>query len=329
MIRIRIELPFCFYQKEKISTLKKILDIEELNTVIDNEPITFKIKVTGRKHTESFWIKSYSKEPQHNIVDYRGKITLYCEHCGHIDLKNDSITFKECHDEKEYDLLDYYEYSSLDDDFYSDLTARIRGFIIACILTNPSIGFEIRTFKVFFDNKLYDRQLAITTDCISELIYHKQYLDIDLKFKDVLSWLYNNTSYFDSQIVSPVYFSAFSYLLNREANESLIYAVIGLENLFLAKNECGIKYALKNRLNIVFPNVSQESINDIYKKRSEFVHGNLPIDDFGCCHFNDAVEYNVTSATLASVLLIDSIRLLIKNNATAIKFSTNISYKYE
>ena len=87
---------------------------------------------------------------------------------------------------------------------------------------------------------------------------------------------------------------------------------------------------MQKRINNVFPSITKEQIKDIYKKRSDFVHGETKINvhkDYsdiinGVSQFDDA-------PLLAVALLIESIRLLIANNAKSILFNEHISHKFK
>ena len=68
MLQIRVEIPFCFYHKYQLDNLKTFLKNEEMNAVLDEKALSFKIKLSSRKHTTSLW-GSASSDLQDERVD--------------------------------------------------------------------------------------------------------------------------------------------------------------------------------------------------------------------------------------------------------------------
>ena len=123
-------------------------------------------------------------------------------------------------------------------------------------------------------------------------------------------------------------FSALSYVFNREMHEILIYSIIALENIY-APNDKGISYTLQKNMTTVFPCITKEMIKNLYKMRSKFVHGEISMGNYQLIEeiFDCTRDYEEPSK-LAIALLIATIRKLIENDATSIKFRETISFEY-
>lgn len=87
---------------------------------------------------------------------------------------------------------------------------------------------------------------------------------------------------------------------------------------------------MQNNISTVFPSVTKEEIKNLYKMRSEFVHGKCSV---GSCQLIeetiDLTEDFIESSRLATALLLATIRKLIKNNSKGIKFWNTVSFEYE
>ena len=96
---------------------------------------------------------------------------------------------------------------------------------------------------------------------------------------------------------------------------------MGLERLY-TEGKTGTTHQLKQRLPIVFDHITAKEIGKIYDLRSNFAHGKLSLID-ECI---TAEDWQLSQKAL--VLLLLSIRELVKNDATKINFQINISYSY-
>ncbi|MPM44671.1 hypothetical protein SDC9_91350 [bioreactor metagenome] len=94
--------------------------------------------------------------------------------------------------------------------------------------------------------------------------------------------------------------------------------MIGLESVYI-KGEHKVKRQLKDIIPKVFSFVSEEDIEMLYKLRSELVHGDIIFPIF---YENNDMSYSSIkyweSAKKASTLLMMTIRLLVKYDATKI-----------
>lgn len=117
--------------------------------------------------------------------------------------------------------------------------------------------------------------------------------------------------------------TAYSYVLNRTPFEVLLYAVIGLESALT--NENGkIKSQLKEILPRLFSFISEEDVNQLYKMRSEFVHGDIQFPNYYRRGLMRHEEFKyIECACKAKMALVLTINELIQNNATKIRVKNN------
>ena len=124
--------------------------------------------------------------------------------------------------------------------------------------------------------------------------------------------------------------TALSYVINRSSFECLLYSTIGLESIY-TNSEKKIKRQLKETIPKLFPEFTEDDIDHVYSKRSEFVHGDIffPMED-GYRHRTMDGEYEYRQiAEKAATLLLASIRMLVEKDATQIVLDKkgNITYR--
>lgn len=141
-------------------------------------------------------------------------------------------------------------------------------------------------------------------------------------------WIKNYTKLQETNKKPPIPFTMLTYLFNRESHESLLYSVIGLENLYFSKNG-GIAYTLQKRINYLFPSITKDQIKNIYSQRSDFVHGKVEMMMFKDYNdeINDILQFD-DAAILACALLLETLRMLAVNNASKISFNEQLSHKF-
>lgn len=156
-----------------------------------------------------------------------------------------------------------------------------------------------------------------------------QLFEQEVSFDTCFCWIKKNTSLADEKEQSPIIFSALSYVFNREMHEIFVYSIIGLESIYAADNK-GISNTLQKNISPVFPSITKDMIKKLYRMRSKFVHGEIPVGNY---HLVEEIIENerdyIESSRLAVALLIATIRNLIENNATTIKFKEMISFEYD
>jgi len=119
--------------------------------------------------------------------------------------------------------------------------------------------------------------------------------------------------------------TAYSYVLNRTPFEVLLYAVIGLESALTdEKEKRGIKLQLKEILPRMFAFISEEDVSQMYKMRSEFVHGDIEFPNYyrkGIMRYEE-FKY-IEFARKAKLALVLTINELVKRNSTKIRIIDN------
>lgn len=217
------------------------------------------------------------------------------------------------------------------DDFYEE---KIKKFLIclvmAIVLFSPGIHLGGGRVVLWIDGQEYKKEEFLTSPLHTEAFAkYNQIMKTKLDFANTFSWIKSYTGLQEDREKPPVPFTMLTYLFNRDVHESLLYSVIGLENLFLAK-DTGISYKLQNRINYLFPSITKEQIRSIYKQRSDFVHGKVRMNL--CKDYSDMMNGDFQfddAAILACALLMETIRLLVHNNATRLSFSEQLSHKFE
>ncbi len=142
-----------------------------------------------------------------------------------------------------------------------------------------------------------------------------------LKMSDVWRWMQSAQKMYrweDKNTDIPI--TALSYVMNRMPGEQLIYSVIGLESIYVSKNQKKKKERLKLLLPQVCPGICQEDVEDFYSLRSDLVHGDLSFPEFRRAPYhNYESKYTMPSLSKAGVALIMTIRALVRNNAFCIR----------
>lgn len=221
--------------------------------------------------------------------------------------------------------------SDMLDDFYEE---NFKKFLMAIIMiflfASPCIAPELGVCELFIDGNKYKSERFINSPNRAEALEkHQPIITTKLTVNQVVSWIKKHTNLHENKVKCPVAFSALSYVLNREDHESLLYSVIGLESIYSPDNH-GISNALQKRINHIFPLITKEQIKNIYKKRSDFVHGKEKIHLYNdyTDMMNGIFPYDNVSF-LATALLFETIRKLIANDATKIIFHEQISYQFQ
>lgn len=219
------------------------------------------------------------------------------------------------------------------DDFFDDFYhGKIKKFLIAlimsCVLTIPNVHLGFGTTILYVNGIKYQKETFIdTTMHASVFEEHSNILQEQVSFDETFSWVRKYTCLEVCEQKPPVPFAMLTYLLNRDEHESLLYSVIGLEFLYSAR--AGIENKLKKRIPFMFPTVTEEQIENIYNRRSEFVHGKVEMSM--CKDYTDMMDgiFPFDEASfLACAIFIETIRKMIKNNAARIAFDVQDSYRY-
>ena len=225
------------------------------------------------------------------------------------------------------------KYDSLDDDFKCQLDLFCMRMTHTIILTMPWIDINTAHFTIYLNHKKFKNKNYITYP-IHQNAYEKWTSLFKTNLNIIQTWNWLNLNHIhDTDNSNCPAVSILSYLLNREYHEIMLYSVIGLEALYGdKKNNHGVSFKLQNRIHSVFPDISQNQIKEIYKDRSVFTHGCFRItshDLFGD-FLNGNFKYE-NEAIQASAIFLESIRMLIANNAVKMVFheKTLIDFKFE
>lgn len=217
------------------------------------------------------------------------------------------------------------------DEFYEE---KIKKFLIclvmATVLSAPDMHLGCGRVILWIDGQEYKKETFLESPLHTEAFAkYSQIMLTKLDFTNTFSWIKKYTKLQDDGQKPPVPFTMLTYLLNRDGHESLLYSVVGLENLYSTK-DTGISYKLQNRINYLFPSITKEQIRNIYKQRSDFVHGKVRMNL--CKDYSDVMNGDLQfddSAILACALLMETMRLLVKNNATTLSFSEQLSHQFD
>ncbi|MBQ2678904.1 MAG: hypothetical protein IJF98_01775 [Firmicutes bacterium] len=365
MSRIRIEIPINL-PKEKEKSLHKIAQIEKffsnqsfaweffgIETNFVSSTKVSKYKGNNYKHELQENIELMKVFPDNNMLkeqhieilkrikndwQYNISIIISGEICSEIDIKNNTIIYYEGPIKKDikhrdiYKIKNFIKYDYLED-FYCDyLYDFLICVVMSFMITAPFINMACIPIELSFDNIIYIKKLFITYPRQNEAYFcYKDIFVTKLTFDKVFLWIKTNTDLLDLDKKSPVAFSALSYIFYRNDYESLLYSIIGLESIFSAKGK-SISKILQKRIQFLFPFVTSDQIDKMYKLRSRYVHGNIQI--VNCNRLNDFCNDGYECyedrdiPILATALLIESIRKMIYNDATKICFDVYESYRY-
>lgn len=202
--------------------------------------------------------------------------------------------------------------------FYEELEITMRGVILAIAISYPFTISIFRYAEILSGRKIIDRIFFFSSEILGDLEKEYQFEDA-ISLNQVFEWISDKTVYLNRENVSLVCLSAVGYALNRNANESLLYSLIGIENLLHLKNTKLKKEKIIQRLSLIFPNSCFNDMREIYSARSDLVHSGYLISDYG-------VEYQYSDspmtreATRCLKILIDLIRKMIVNNGKEFSF---------
>lgn len=359
MTNIKMEFPFTFYGEDDFQKCVKIIENEmkELSiqwTVLEHI-LSLKVDIATEKvkmSNESRYLSDLEEylnlypdntnirekyENKRNEVLYRWEVVVVlCGQLGaEISIDDNYIIFD---DEKKYSLeeiiendLPYFAVGNpLDDDFYDQLKQQSLGFAFAFILALKETWQSYNgCVNIYIDDIKYVSHRLFETYYLKELLRSKhQIFHTKLTVLQCWEWLCNNTSFALKKKRSPVYISVLTYILNREDYEAILYANIGLEKLF-APHPKGVNIQLQENISTVFPTIKQEEIKKIYNIRSKFAHGEtlIPILNSFLELGEDKSVYEAEELCLE--VLLESIRMLIKNNATEFIFLKEIKFGFK
>lgn len=218
----------------------------------------------------------------------------------------------------------------IDDEFYNQIREYSRAFYYAILLSNTRTwNNAIGKVEVLFDNIIYRTESFFERGYLYDLSKTNSSLfqAPQLSVFACYDWIVEHTSLCMKAERSPIYFTALTYLFNRDSFERMMFANIALENLYCDQDTRGKTSMLKKRIKAVFPTIDDQTINQIYKIRSKFVHGEQTFSIYDSfVEFDDDKETE-SLINLAEIVVIETIRLLISKNATELRFQEIVSYE--
>ena len=358
MTKIQIKIPILAHQEPLAHRIVKVSNGLEFDWKFYNNNIRFvSTTVCQKKLSPSYlfevkrieeWLRyspsseslraelSDLKKEENKRWEYHVEIIFSADVPIEIDEENNDVIYYtgstnvEITNRNRSKLRAHIEHDRLDDFYIEKVKKCVLAIIMTYVLAYPDIELFFARAAVLFNEKSYHKDDYITYTIHSEgYRNHRDIVTTTLSFNQTMDWIKRNTSLFENVQKSPVAFSALTYILNREIYESLLYSIIGLESIF-SPNSKGISYALQKRIHHIFPTVPKEKIKELYQARSKFVHGELKVGNYQLVEetIDDYLEMRDT-AILATAILLESIRMLIAQNATSIQFTESITHHFK
>jgi len=187
-------------------------------------------------------------------------------------------------------------------------------FAVAALITIPNLLKRIEYDHVLYRGTNWDIDDYSINRFLLPLPVPKERYD-GITWEKTIKWLFQRVA------EKQEYVSSFNLALRRDHYEILLYSIMGLERLY-TKGKNGTTHQLKQRLPVVFNHITAKDIENIYNLRSKFAHGNISLID----EYITAEDWQLSQKAL--VLLLLSIRELVKNDATKINFQIEISHSY-
>ena len=216
-------------------------------------------------------------------------------------------------------LYDVYYYENFDTFFKRKLRPLLNRIHLACQIAF-SRKIDTSFFEIIFEehsmwfSKTYAAEKSIERVPLFDSGKLAIVADTFISVRKVWEWAqkhyYNKKDRWMSEARAWV---SLSNALNHIGYESLLYSIIGLEYVY-TKSEKKVKKQLQEAIPTVIKGVTAEEIKELYRIRSDFVHGSLPFPLYG--------EKNITleffNVNKAAAILLETVRLLVENNANRI-----------
>lgn len=254
-------------------------------------------------------------------IDIEENSVLYYD--GPKNLSTEKITVKK--------LRKYFKHDHVDENFEGQMELICLRMVHAIVLSSPWLNIDCADFTVYIDENKFISKRFISYYPIQNEAYKKwsKLFTTNITIEQTWNWLIQNKIHDRNNSNCPIV-SFLSYLLNRDYHEIMLYSVIGLEALYgYNKNKRSISFTLQNRIHRVFPNITMEQVKKLYKARSNFAHGDTTIGSYDLLldlingHFDLSTE-----AIFASAIFIETLRMLIANNAVTIDFLEKLQVEF-
>ena len=234
--------------------------------------------------------------------------------------KIDTIHYYECLEENTYRDIVYYQ----DFKFFFDkrLIPLLNNIFIASVIAFAN-KYNAGYFSICYTEKgmNYERVYSAHKTfghTVPNEIFPNCDMDI-ISLATVWAWMKKRHKYKKDRLDSVARpLTALTYALNRNNHERIFYSVVGLESVF-TKSEHKVRKQLKDTIPFVFKDVSEQIIDELFSKRSDFAHGDIIFPDF---YENEKMTHYWSDASntveKSTALLIMTIRELVKQNAIQI-----------
>lgn len=225
---------------------------------------------------------------------------------------------------------DIYYYKNFEDFYNSKLILLLNRIDMVC---KVAFGCKYNTenFAVYFEEcgQAFERGFIANNDVTHGLSFLRfpyiKYASFP-QMQIQLIWDWSQKNYFNNKGIwhsEAKAWAALSYTINRNGLESLFYSIMGLEAVYTNGNK-GIKKQLRETVPRVINYITENDINELYKLRSEFVHGDIAYPVYGS---NEHFYYESDIIIKAAIVLLETVRLLVQNNATKIRLiDGNVKY---
>lgn len=246
-------------------------------------------------------------------------------------LERKKIIF-ECQEKEDEFCREIYYYESFKSFLNRELKMILNKIYLACCIAFACVC-PSGNFLINYEEDRRNYETGYSASSINAFIASEKFIDKSslgfIPIKEVWNWmseLYYNRK--DKRYIEPKSLTAFSYVINRSEYEGLFYSIIGLESVF-SKNERRAKSQLKANVPQVLPFVTSGEIDVFYKQKADFIHGASIYPLY--YKRNDLIDMNTQlyqSAQKAAVILLATLRLLVKNDATKIRIDDTGRIKY-
>ena len=307
----------------------------------------FKFKFYSLGRNSSVYAKRYiqknslSKYSPYKVIvkysiEYDGEFAEY----GYLDMRT-QLKYPELIDKlsiddvyKKIDILheyqcmednicrDIYYYKDFEEFFNDELKPYMNRIYMACVIAFANV-YRGDCFAIHYTekNKNYERGY-FANNSHDAICIDKYYPEMDMKpmaVSTVWNWMRKYHKYKKDRLTSEARpLTALTYALNRSNFERTFYSVVGLESIF-TKDEKRVRKQLKETISKVFTNVTENDIDLLYNKRSDFAHGDIIFPNYyenskNTHHWSDLTD----AAQKSTSILIMAIRVLVENDAIKI-----------
>lgn len=226
------------------------------------------------------------------------------------------------YEEKDNHLCDIYFYEDFKRFYDKKLIYLLNRIDMACKVSF-SCKYKTNFFQIYYKENEQDYECGyfansdVTNWCLIGIEDDARVSFDPIPLQNVWDW--SNMNYHNKKgrwTSEARAWTSLSYALNRDGYESLLYSIMGLEAVY-TQGDKHIKFQLRNSIPKIINFVSETDINNLYKLRSEFVHGDISYPLYGV----DDHDYSKNKfVQISTIALLETIRLLVKNNATKIHY---------